>query len=135
MCTTFSDSVLETLVTTAKWRTGNGEFVTPREMTDSHLWCASERINKVCCRGDKYQRFSNEEWLAMFVYELRRRQEGKTKQTDLEAKLLASKARLKERVALVAYLKEQLDEAEADVYGEENNIDYLEAELDNLAKC
>ena len=125
----FSDSVLEHLVTTAKWRKGDGVFVTPREMDDNHLWCASERINKVCCRGDVYQRFSNEEWLAMFVYELRRRQECKAKKEDLEAKLLASQARLKEREALVAYLKEQLDEAQSLVYGEMENIDYILAEL------
>lgn len=129
MTISYSDSVLEVLVTTAKWRKGDGVYVTPREMDDHHLWCASERINKVCCRGDVYQRFSNEEWLAMFVYELRRRQDSKAKKMTLEAKLLASKAQLKKREDLCSYLKEQLDEAQSLVYGELENIEYLEAEL------
>lgn len=112
----------------AKWLCCDGTELTASEMTDRHLTNVLNMLERFDGYGE-YCNHSISDWKLYFEFEQKRRKELKV---SLEAKLLASKASLKERESLVAYLKEQLNDAQSLVYGEMENIEYLEAEL---AKC
>ena len=116
---------IESNAKTAKWLCCDGTELTAAEMSDQHLTNVLAMLERFDGYGE-YCNHSISEWKLYFEFERNRRKERKV---SLEAKILASKARLKDRQKLLAYLQEQLDEAQGLVYGELENIEYLEAEL------
>lgn len=121
--------IIESNAKTAKWLCCDGTELTASEMSDQHLANVLAMLNRFDGFGE-YCNHNISDWKLYFEFERNRRKERKV---SLEAKLLASKARLKDRQKLLAYLKDQVEEAQGLVYGELENIEYLETELAKIS--